>query len=178
MDKEKKYWVAAASHRLTRPNRSSAVFFFNGTSTQPELQIDIGPDGIGALCVADIDMDGDQDLFVGSTSPYNRYPEPADSQIWLNQNGTLKKVVNRVRFSKKLAMSMRPYFLTLREMISRIWRLLQNGALLRCFKTRQQGLSTEAARWGSTHKQGDGRLLLLGILIMMAGWILSLATKD
>ena len=87
----KKYWVAAASHRLTHPERNSALYFFSGTSTQPELQIDIGPDGIGALCVADIDMDGDQDLFVGSTSPYNRYPEPADSQIWLNQNGTLKK---------------------------------------------------------------------------------------
>ena len=87
----KRYWLVAASHRVTRPNRSSAVFFFNGTSTQPELQIEIGSEGIGTLCVADVDMDGDQDLFIGSTSPYKRYPEPVNSQIWLNQDGTLTK---------------------------------------------------------------------------------------
>jgi hypothetical protein len=86
-----RFWLVAASHRLSTPKRSSAVSFFNGTSTQPELHLETGPEGIGTLCVADVDLDGDQDLFIGSTSVYGRYPEPADSQIWINEHGKLIK---------------------------------------------------------------------------------------
>ena len=88
-----RYWLVAASHRLTTPNQSSAVYLFNGKSTQPEQQLEIGLGGIGSLCVADVDLDGDQDLFIGSTSAYGRYPEQADSHIWINQNGNLTKSI-------------------------------------------------------------------------------------
>ena len=112
----KRYWFVAASHQLTRPNRSTAVYFFNGTSTQLELQLEIGSEGIATLCVADVDMDGDQDLFIGSTSPYKRYPEP----------------VSKSRMESTFCKSwlyMQLYFLTLREMVDRIWHLQPNGDL-------------------------------------------------
>ncbi|MBT5926528.1 MAG: VCBS repeat-containing protein [Verrucomicrobia bacterium] len=85
------YWLVAASHRLTDPKRTSAVLMFNGHSTEPHKILETDKGGIGSLSVADFDLDGDLDLFIGSTSAFGRYPEPANSQIWINQNGTLQK---------------------------------------------------------------------------------------
>lgn len=45
--------------------------------------------GPGAL--ADYDSDGDLDLFVGGRNVPDRYPEPASSQMFLNENGTFKR---------------------------------------------------------------------------------------
>ncbi|HIL72081.1 MAG TPA: hypothetical protein EYG38_19780, partial [Verrucomicrobia bacterium] len=42
----------------------------------------------GPMALADIDRDGDLDLFVGGRSIPGRYPEPASSHILINQGGT------------------------------------------------------------------------------------------
>ena len=48
------------------------------------------PSTTGPLASADVDGDGDLDLFVGGRTVAARYPEPADSFLYLNQNGELK----------------------------------------------------------------------------------------
>jgi hypothetical protein len=44
----------------------------------------------GPMAAADVDGDGDLDIFIGGRTVPMRYPEPADSLLLLNDNGTLK----------------------------------------------------------------------------------------
>ncbi len=52
--------------------------------------IPAGKASVGPMALADIDRDGDLDLFVGGRFQPGRYPEPVSSTLWLNEGGALK----------------------------------------------------------------------------------------
>ncbi|MDP7009911.1 MAG: FG-GAP-like repeat-containing protein [Verrucomicrobiota bacterium] len=58
----------------------------------------------GPMAVTDVDGDGDLDLFIGGRMVPARYPEPADSQIFLNVDGNLKLDSTNSKVLEKLGL--------------------------------------------------------------------------
>jgi hypothetical protein len=71
-----------------RPEQESEIAVHSLTNAP--LRLGAGKASIGPMAIADIDADGDLDLFVGGRFTPARYPEPVSSSIWINDGEELK----------------------------------------------------------------------------------------
>ena len=80
--------LAGSSNYEDGQASGASVQTFDGTGKQLLDTLPSGISSTGPLALADLDGDGDLDLFVGGRVVPGRYPEPASSQIFLQDHGT------------------------------------------------------------------------------------------
>lgn len=88
--------VAGSSNYEDGMTNGASVRIFN-VATRTVLEALPGRTSTpGPMALADIDADGDLDLFVGGRSIPGRYPEPASSIIYRNENGRFEATADAV----------------------------------------------------------------------------------
>jgi hypothetical protein len=93
--------AAVASYENPGGGAAAAIQEYDTANNHRSDALPPLPCSVGPICVADIDADGDLDLFVGGRVLPGKYPQPADSYIFKNNEGAWQQdVANSQQFQK------------------------------------------------------------------------------
>ncbi len=124
----------------------------------------------GPLAAADVDMDGDLDLFVGGRTVPASYPEPADSRLFLNDEGEFKPDATNSKVFEKFGLVTGSVFGDLDQdgdadlVVALEWgpvKVMRNDSGKFVDATQQWGLDAYKGWWNSValgDLDGDGNL--------------------
>jgi hypothetical protein len=156
--------VVGSSKYKPGSSQAAALSFFAGRAVGTSMADLDGP--VGPLAMADIDGDGDLDLFVGTTARPGRHPEPGSGYLFRNDGG----VMNLAQHWEKLGVIKGAVFADLdgdgfpELILACEWgplRVFANHHGKFVEATAEWGLSQETGLWQGVTAgdfDGDGRL--------------------
>lgn len=137
------------------PGGVESQLAFYGFSSNATLRLQ--PAGLavpGPIAAADVDGDGDLDLFLGGRFMPGRYPEPVSSSIWLNQNGELERNASWSRPFESLGLVSGATFCDLDGDGLTDLVLAMEWGPLRLFRNHQGRLDEVTRAWGLAETGG------------------------
>lgn len=81
--------LVTTSNDKPTPQGESALMVYSPPNFATPQRLSAGEASLGPITSADIDGDGDLDVFVGGRFRPGHYPEPVSSTLWLNEGGKL-----------------------------------------------------------------------------------------
>ncbi|MBX3732049.1 MAG: VCBS repeat-containing protein [Verrucomicrobiae bacterium] len=124
--------------------------------------VSLGPYCAGPVAVADVDGDGDLDVFVGGRFVAGRYPEAASSSLWINDRGTLRRDDAAGALFQSLGMVSGALFADFDGDGSPDLALSLEWGSLRVFLNRGGRFADGSAAWGLTDHSGVWTSLAAG----------------
>jgi hypothetical protein len=166
---------AMANYEDADPAVAASLMAFDLAPTTPveAKVVATFPHSIGPIAVADVDGDGDLDVFVGGRVIGGRYPEPAKSALLLNNGGQLQPAPGTETLFDKLGLVSGAVFTDLTEdrrpelVVATEWGLIRvfaNRGGRWTEETAALGLDKFSGWWTSVAAgdfDGDGRVDLI-----------------
>ncbi len=140
--------IVATSNLEMTPEGESEISVYAPTNLANPKRLPAGMASLGPMATADIDGDGDLDLFVGGRFRPGRYPEPVSSVIWLNDRGQLVTSSSLSEPFKSLGMVSGATFADLDGDGWPDLALATEWGPVRIFMNRQGHFEEKTAQWG------------------------------
>ena len=154
--------VATSNYEMSSEAESEIVVYSPTNLATPQ-HLPAGMASLGPLASADIDGDGDLDLFVGGRFRPGRYPESVSSVIWLNERGKFVANSSLNEPFKSIGMVSGATFADLDGDGAPDLALAMEGGPVRVFRNQRGHFQEMTAAWG---------------LANLTGWWTSVTTGD
>ena len=163
-------FIGFANYETTTEPSSIAQYVFEGNQIRSKKVLPFPESSLGALAAADFDNDGDLDLFAAGRVVAGRYPQPASSFFYRNEQGEFKLDEDLSGVTEKIGMVTGAVFSDIDGdndmdlVLSIEWgpvTILENTGLRFENATEKFGLSKLTGRWQAVctvDMNNDGRL--------------------
>jgi hypothetical protein len=150
----RKSLLVAVSNFGMKSESQSEVSIYSPTNLAAPLRLAAGEASPGPIALADIDGDGDLDLFVGGRFRPGRYPEPVASRLWLNDAGELKASASASRPFESIGLVTGAVFADLDGDGWPDLALALEWGSVRVFRNNHGTFEDMTAQWGFAGKTG------------------------